>query len=503
MDYLSSPDLKYLVVQMIPFKQLLKTNSHLTMPIYQQVSNKLIDLIREGVIRPGTPLPSTREMAAILQVHRKTVVAAYEELNTQDWIEILPRKGIRVAPNLPELKPRSFKAARQIPAYVNVASFPFFKLPASKGQPMSVGQHRLIINDGFPDARISPIKQLLKIYSELFTQNSIQRKIMYGDLQGSQKLRQALSVFLSDTRGMNITANNVLITRGAQMAIYLAGRLIIKPGSVVVVGEPNYAMANSIFSQFGAKLERIPVDERGIDVERLEIFCKRRKPDLLYIIPHHHHPTTVTLSAERRMKLLELIRKYNFPVIEDDYDYDFHYSSSPILPLASADHRGNVIYIGSISKSFTTTLKVGYMIAPENFIAESSQMRKLIDIRGDNIMEEALGEMFQHGDMQRHFSKSLKLYHQRRDLMCELLKTELGNKISFQVPQGGMAIWVRFAKDISLESLSGRVSMKGLYLSDGNFYNTGNTRYNAVRMGFASLNEKEMTEAIAIIKKAI
>src|SRR4030095_6778037 len=193
------------------------------------------------------------------------------------------------------------------------------------------------------------------------------------------------------------------------------------------------------------------------------------------------------------MKLLQLIRAYKLPVVEDDYDYDFHYSSSPILPLASADHHGNVIYIGSISKSFTTTLKVGYMIAPENFIAESSQMRKLIDIRGDNIMEEALGEMFLHGDMQRHFAKSLKLYHQRRDLLCALLSAELGNKISFQVPQGGMAVWVRFASEISVESLSKKVSTKGLYLSDGNFYNTGNKRYNSTRMGFASLNEKEMT----------
>ena len=503
MDYLSSPDLKYLVVQMLPYKVLLKTTRNSATPLYLQIANRLVDLIREGLIKPGTPLPSSREMAAILQIHRKTVVAAYEELNTQDWIESRERQGVRVAPNLPDIKPRSFKAFEKSAGYAQPASFHFNVLQAGPLQQPSANLHRLIINDGFPDARISPIRKLVQSYSDLFAQQSVQRKIMYGDIMGAQKLRIALSLFLADSRGLNISENNVLITRGAQMAIYLAARLILKPGSTVVVGEPNYAMANSIFSQFGARLERIAVDERGIDVEKLARLCKRKKPDLLYIIPHHHHPTTVTLSSERRMQILELIRRYNLPVIEDDYDYDFHYSSSPILPLASADHHGNVIYIGSISKSFTTTIKIGYMIAPENFIQEASKMRKLIDIRGDNIMEEALAQLFEKGDMQRHLRKSVKIYHQRRDNLCEMLEKELGEWVSFTRPLGGMAVWTRFSDKIDLKTLSARLSKRGLYLSDGEFYNTGGKKYNSARMGFASLNEKEMMEAISMIKKEI
>jgi GntR family transcriptional regulator/MocR family aminotransferase len=202
------------------------------------------------------------------------------------------------------------------------------------------------------------------------------------------------------------------------------------------------------------------------------------------------------------MQLLELIRKYNFPVIEDDYDYDFHYNSSPILPLASADHNGNVIYIGSITKSFTSSLKVGYMVAPQNFINETLHLRRLIDIRGDNLMEEALAVLFNSGDMQKHLKKSLKLYRQRRDMFCQLLDDELGKQLNFEKPAGGMALWVRFNKKNPLPAIASQVSAMGLFMSDGSFYNSP-INYNALRMGFASLNEKEMVEAVKILKKVI
>jgi GntR family transcriptional regulator/MocR family aminotransferase len=203
------------------------------------------------------------------------------------------------------------------------------------------------------------------------------------------------------------------------------------------------------------------------------------------------------------MKLLQLIRQYNFPVIEDDYDYDFHYNSSPILPLASSDHNGNVIYIGSITKSFTSSLKVGYIVATENFIRETLKFRRLIDIRGDNLMEEALAVLFKNGDMQKHLKKSLKLYHQRRDLFCSLVKTELGNAVSFNEPSGGMAVWATFNKKNDLRIVAKKASSMSLYMGDGSFYNSGTINYNALRLGFASLNKKEMEESINIIKKAL
>lgn len=488
---------------MLPFKILIPVNKSLAMPVYQQIANKLISLIHEGVIRPGAPLPSTREMAAVLQVHRKTVIAAYEELAAQDWITTVLRKGVIVSKDLPEIKPRSFKAMARASSFSGNTNFNFSGISIPATQMSKAGSHRIIINDGFPDARIAPVDLLLKEYQRLFQLPAVQRSIVYGELAGALHLRLALSKFLNETRGLNISENNMLITRGAQMAIYIAATLIIKPGTTVIVGEPNYGMANMLFEHLGAKLLRVPVDENGIDVDAIEKICKRKKPGLLYIIPHHHHPTTVTLSSQRRMQLLALIRQYNFPVIEDDYDYDFHYNSSPILPLASAEHNGNVIYIGSITKSFTSSFKVGYMVAPQNFIAETLKLRRLIDIRGDNLMEEALAVLFNNGDMQKHLKKSLKLYHQRRDLFCDLLNNSIGKSISFEKPPGGMALWVRFNKKNPLPSLSLQASAAGLFINDGSFYNSNNINYNGLRMGFASLNEKEMRDAVKILEKIV
>lgn len=285
------------------------------------------------------------------------------------------------------------------------------------------------------------------------------------------------------------------------MAIYIAASMLIKPGNIVIVGEPNYRFANMIFEKCGAKLVRVPVDADGIDVESIEKICRKQKPALLYIIPHHHHPTTVTLSAARRMQLMSLIRAYALPVIEDDYDYDFHYARSPILPLASADHGGYVLYIGSITKSFASSIRMGYLIAPPDFVRQAAALKQLIDIRGDLLLEESLALMYKNGDMQRHLKKSLKTYEKRRDLFCDELQIKLKGKISFTRPAGGMAVWARFDNRYPIPEIAAKAAARGLFIGDGSFYNSGTVNYNAIRMGFASLNEREIESVIAILAK--
>lgn len=487
---------------MLPFKTLISIDKSLDTAVYLQIANSLVNLIRSGIIKPGIMLPGSREMAAILEVHRKTVVAAYEELFVQDWIETIPRKGVMVSQQLPEIKPRSFDPGKNKSGYSSDAVFNFKKLTTATAAPPNTKEYKIIINDGFPDARIAPVGLLLKEYRNLFDGDAPNVLGMQGDRAGSFNLRTAIASFLSGTRGLTITAQNVLLSRGAQMAIYMAAAMILKHGSTVIVGEPNYFMANMIFEQFGATLIRVPVDENGIDVDAIERICQKKKPSLMYIIPHHHHPTTVTLSANRRMKLIQLITHYNIPVIEDDYDYDFHYSGNPIMPLASADHGGNVIYIGSLTKFLAPTLRVGYMAAPANFIQQAAQLKLMIDIRGDSLLEEALAALSAAGHIQRHLKKSVKLYHQRRDMFCDLLEQELKGIVSFTCPQGGMAVWAKFNKKYPLPVIAQRVAAQGLYMVNGSYYNTGSTSYNALRMGYASLNEKEMQQAVGIIKKA-
>ncbi|WP_234997828.1 PLP-dependent aminotransferase family protein [Mucilaginibacter sp. OK098] len=461
------------------------------MPVYQQVANGLIRLIVEGNLQPGHSLPASRAFAQLMHLNRTTVVAAYEELRIQDWIAVVPRKGIFISSQLPLIKPKSF--SDEISVVQMEESQPDYFLKLTTANPPSEEKfYEIVINDGYPDSRIAPLSLLLSKYKSLFSKKYLDGLLLRGTTTGSEYLRIELASFMSQTRGMIASKENILVTRGAQIAIYLAARMIIKPGSLVIVGDSNYFLANEVFTRAGAVLIKVKVDENGMDVDEIEKICKEKKPHLLYIIPHHHHPTTVTLSAERRMKLLQIIQKYRLPVIEDDYDYDFHYDNCPILPLASADHKGYVIYIGSITKTLAPSIKMGFIVANKSFIWQTAQFKMMMEIRGDVLMEEALAHLYNTGEMQRHIARSVKLYKSRRDLFCEEMSNQLNDMVTFTKPHGGMAIWTSFNRKYSLVELSSQLAKQGIYMNDGSRYAVGDTAGNSLRIGFASMNEKEM-----------
>lgn len=471
-------------------------------PVYLQITNAIIINIRQGRIRRGLKLPGSRELAGVLHIHRKTMLAAYDELMTQGWIEMIPRKGTFVVNDLPEIKPKRIKPeGPAIPYSGTKTNFTFHHkelLSFPMAPPVSMP---LVINDGFPDIRLAPSELFFRELRRLGKQSAFRKYFQYGSPKGPQYLVETMASHLSDTRGLPITPANVMITKGAQMAFYLAAEMLIRPGDAVVVGEPGYFAATITFQQAGGMIHHVPVDEYGMDVDAVERLCKRKKIRLLYVIPHHHHPTTVTLIPERRMRLLELAAKYKFAILEDDYDYDFHYTSNPILPMASLDHHGSVIYVGTLSKTLAPAIRVGFMVAPENFINAAAYRRRWVDRQGNTLEEVALAELYRNGTMDRHIRKVVKIYHERRDHFCALLNDKLGDRISFKIPDGGMSVWTTFP-GIDIKQLSAKAAQKGLTMSDGNLYNL-NANYSATRLGFASLNLKEQEKAVEILKKCL
>ncbi|QHV93665.1 MocR-like pyridoxine biosynthesis transcription factor PdxR [Spirosoma endbachense] len=471
--------------------------------IYLQIANAIIQAIRRGRLRSGSKLPGSRELATALGVHRKTTVAAYEELLAQGWLEMIPRKGTFVVQDLPEIKPKKLKQTETSVAYPEKTIFSidekrFVQFPAL-GFPDT---KKLIINDGFPDMRLIPNELFLRELRSMGKQPAFKKYNMYGRAEGTDYLRDTLSSFLRETRGLPISAANVMITRGAQMGIYMAASLLLKPGDQVIVGEPSYFAATLTFQQTGASINRVPVDEGGLAIDAVERLCLTKKIRLLYVIPHHHHPTTVTLTPERRIRLLELAATYKFAIIEDDYDYDFHYTSNPILPMASLDHHGSVIYIGTLSKTLVPAIRIGFIVAPENFIKAVANLRMGIDRQGDSMMEVAIAELYRNGTIGRHIRKVVNLYRERRDHFCSLLTENLGQRVTFRIPDGGMSVWTRF-NDSDLRNVSAKAFQKGLIMSDGQRYNTGTINYNSARLGFASLNLAEQERAIDIIARCL
>jgi len=484
---------------MLPWKTIIQFQKEGNTPVYLQIANSIILEIKKGRIGPGIKLPGTRMMCDILGVHRKTLVRAYEELDAQGWIEMRPSQGTFTSKEIPEVNPRKLAETRK-----NFPKETGYVVKSKDHIRKAVLPNRNIIgfHDG-PDVRLMPVEEIGRSYKSILSRHTNLKYMSYVEIAGVQKFRTVLSDYLNTSRGLRSTMENIMITRGSQMGLYLLSIVLFSPGDNIIVGDTNYYYADHVFIEAGMKLNRIKVDDCGIDVDAIEKLCKRKKIKALYITSHHHYPTTVTLSASRRMRLLSLSEKYGFIIIEDDYDYDFHYQSSPILPLISADTRGMVVYIGTLSKSIAPAIRTGYVVAPENLILELARVRQLIDTQGDPIMELALAELFTDGSIKRHMKKAQQEYHRRRDFLCGYMREKLSDIIEFKIPDGGLAIWTKFHKSVPLPPLTEKLRAQGLILSNGLIHNNSPVSLNSTRIGFAWMNEDEARAAVDLVAKNV
>lgn len=485
-------------------KKLIEFSPNVEQSLYLQITNSFIQNIRLGRLRKGMKLPGSREMAAMLEINRMTVVAAYEELQTQGWIEMRPRSGTFIKCELPEFQPKKILEDRAIEAYpeqslFEVKAIRYDKPYRTKDFP---NYNYVIIDDGFPDVRLSPVEELVRSFRRVTRQSVYRKYFMYGNPEGADLLRENLSVFLKETRGLPISASNVMITKGAQMGIYLAASLLIDRDDHVIVGDPGFSCAERTLKQKGAIINRVTVDDEGLDVDQIEALCQKKKIKLIYVIPHHHHPTTVTMTQERRIRLLELAARYQFAILEDDYDYDFHYARNPILPMATLDFHGSIIYLGTMAKTLAPSVRIGFLVGPENFIREAANLRRIVDAQGDSLLEVAIADLFADGTITRHIKKTVKIYKERRDHFCEILKTEFNGHVDFNIPEGGMSIWTKFT-DRDVPAIIENARKKGLIVPNGSDYNSATTNYNASRLGFASMDLAEQTRALEILKDCL
>lgn len=485
---------------MLPYKTLIHLNRKASIPLYLQLCNSMIQLIKNGQLVRNNSVPSSRVMAQILGIHRKTVLRAYEELALQGWLLMLPAQGTFVHFELP--------ITRKMPLGQIVrkkASNANFKFKSTKG--IATGfldvEEGIQLTDGLPDWRIAPWDIIGKHFRNLVGKEYLEPNYVYGSPYGNTSLREELLDYLQESRGMKLDIKQLMTTRGSQYGLFLAIELLVEAGDVIVVGETTYRSLDEIVLQKGGKLLRIPVDKDGLHINSLEKLCEKQEIKAIYVCPHHHHPTTVTLSMSRRMALLELAEKYNFAVLEDDYDFDFHYKNAPILPLASADNYGNVIYVGSFSKLLAPAIRVGFMVGPPDFIKAASEKRRLIDRQGSNLLELVIARMIANGELKRHTKKSLLLYKKRRDNFCNLLEKELKGFIRFRKPEGGMAIWVVLDKKYNWETIRQTLKEGGIGFGNPKRYDVLNTNHNGVRLGFASLNEQEQKQVVSFLKEAL
>ncbi|MBW1298718.1 PLP-dependent aminotransferase family protein [Aquimarina litoralis] len=486
-----------------PFKSNIILDRNSNRHLYLQLCDQMIGFIKSGKLAPSTKLPGSRKLSEDLEIHRKTVVAAYDELMSQGWIESIPAKGSFVSKDLPIVVPKKFQNGKNIDPN-NVIGFSFKKRKHLMIRGIEKIKAPLKVDEGVPDHRLAPIEEIAKNYRNITNKVHHQDLLGYGDTYGNMDLRKALVSYLNQSRGLKTTVDNILITRGSQMGIYLASQLLLHDQKTIITGNTNYMTADNTFIEANGSVKRVSVDDQGINTKEIATICKQQKVSAVYVTSHHHHPTTVTLSAERRMHLLSLAQQYRFAIIEDDYDYDFHYCNAPILPLASNDTQGNVMYIGGFTKIIAPALRIGYFIAPKEVVDEAARLRRILDRQGDTLLEQTLARMIINGDVQRHSNKVRKIYKERRDLFCDLLSEKLDNYFDFKVPNGGMAVWVQLKKQYNWDTVMAEaLKLDVAFNPEWRRYDNENLGHNGIRIGFAALNKEEIHTVISTLEKVM
>jgi GntR family transcriptional regulator/MocR family aminotransferase len=466
-------------------------------PLYMQVIHTLIHEIQRGRLLPGTFLPSSREMAGAIGVNRKTIVLAYEDLIAQGWLSSAGTRGTIVASSLPDVGLRRAQKAAGAPSpKAAEAEYPF----KSRGETPRTGW-TLKLDEGSPDGRLFPVDALARAYRSATQRAARENRLLYGDPRGSLVLREAIATMLRTQRGVMASAANICITRGSQMGVYLAARVLVRPGDTVLVEALTYQPAVAVLEECGAKILSVGLDGQGVNVNDVERLCRSHRVRAIFLTPHHQFPTTVALQPDRRLRLLNLARQFAFAVIEDDYDHEFHFESQPLLPMASyAPER--VIYVGSMSKLLLPALRVGYIVAPPRVVEALAQEVMLLDSMGNTLTEDAAAELIDSGEVRRHVRKVTQVYARRRLNFATLLAQELGELADFDTPDGGLAFWVRFREPKVLDRIEARAPEVGLWVAPSRSFMTRPDAQRGLRLGFASLTMEEAKDGLRRLRKA-
>jgi len=465
-----------------PWQFEIQLNKKSDKALYLQIADAIIIAIKSGKLTSGNALPGSRQLAALLNVNRNTVIEALDVLIAEGWLITMDRKGTFIADILPEIVPTK-KTTEQI------------NNTAEDTRP------HLIFDDGLPDSRLAPMNDLARAYREIFNRKSRWQIMGYSNELGNIEFRKAIVQMLNFKRGMNVSLDEICITRGSQMAMYLAAHCLLSKGDLVMIENPGYKPAWEAFENAGASLLPVNITTDGLDLDEVESHLKNNQNiKAIYVTPHHQFPTTVTMSLKKRLKLIELSNQYGFTIIEDDYDHEFHFGQRPILPISSYSNARNFIYIGTLSKIVAPALRIGYVASSSGNIQKIANHRRIIDVQGDNIMEEAVLHLINEGKIKRHLKKTNLIYKSKRDHFETLCNLHLKDKITFVKPEGGLAFWMVPNKNIDVKKVCEELLGKGIKIMNPEKFSFGSP-VSGFRLGYASLTEQQMEEGIIALAK--
>ena len=453
-------------------------------PKYIQIANNIKKLIDNKEISDGEKLPTIRALSKDIGVNNVTIVNAYKKLKSDGYAFQKVGSG-------------TFAKRKDILSIFNREYSKCFKKIKS--------EELLNITDFAGETSTEvyfPIDEFKIIINKVLDRDGANALIMQEPL-GYEELRRTINKEFWKNK---LSIENILIVSGAQQGIDIASKGILNINDNVIVEKPTYGGALSVFKWRRANIFEVSLEEDGIDIIEFEEILKKNKIRCFYTMSYFHNPTGISYSREKKLKLLELAEKYDFYIIEDDYLSELIYSNEIIHePFKKLDKNDRVIYIKSFSKIFLPGIRLGYIITPDIF-REGLQNSKInTDIATSTLMQRALELYIKDGYFKGHINFLKKEYEKRYKLMKKLIKKELGNKVNFIDPCGGLNFYITLKeKDITSKALFYRLKRRGVYITPGViFYRYPQDGDYSFRIGFSQVNEEKIKSGIKLIREEL
>ena len=479
---------------------MLAVDRTLARPLHRQIYEAFRAAILHGRLRPGQRIPSTRVLAVEVGVSRFPVLNAYAQLLAEGYLESRVGAGTVVSESLPEqltatapvdtkahaIKSKPRRIASRCARLTRRESLPW---TVHMG-PFRVGQ---VAIDEFP----------LRLWSNLVARKSRTLKedaAHYGETMGNPLLRRAIANYLKISRSVRCEPEQVLIVNGSQQALEITARVLLNPGDPVWIEEPSYSLARSVFTLNECRLVPVPVDAEGLKVAAGIKKCRTARA--AFVTPSHQFPLGVTLSAARRLQLIDWAQKAGAWILEDDYDSEYRYESLPIASLQGLDPNSRVIYIGTFSKVLFPSLRLGYLVLPPDLIDQFFVARRVMDLGAPTLYQTVLADFIEEGHFARHIRRMRLHYRNLRRTLFDNLTKVMGDRVEIVGEDAGMHLTILLRNSESDEEIARRAVRHKLSLWPLSRLYIG-PRQQGLILGFGGTTEKEIPEAIRKLAELI
>jgi len=478
-----------------------------SMPLYEQIATSLRQTIVDGRLQPGERLPSTRELATTLRVHRKTVMQAFRSLEGEGWVTSGVGQGTFVAkrhplpgstdlPNLtPSADPRSGSSTS---GYGFSWSDKFHPVRMAEVEwdywlDSPVRDDAIRFDAATADPEYFPVGDFRELLQEVLEVEG-SRVLDYGPSRGYAPLREWLAGRIN-RRGIEVSADQVLIVNGSQHGLDLVARLLFRSGERVLVEEPSYRNGFRLFQALGAEVVGVPIDEKGIDPVALHARAAQGAR-LLYTMPIFQNPTATVLAEERIEPILEITRAAGIPILEDHFDADLLYEGSPPVSIKSRDRYDQVILSGTFSKILFPGLRLGWLILPQDLVEPMKQLKQTTDLSSGLLAQWAMNLYCRRGHLDAHLETVTAIHRRRLAVTEESLEKYFPPGSDWPRPRGGMSCWVSLPDDVNLFALSQAARREGVEFSPGPlFYPRGGGEHQ-LRLVYVRETEERIRKGI-------